>query len=249
MTSNARSPEGAYRQCGRPETGRPTHLIPSVPATLGHGRHGRLSSPMARGGGPGRGDTDARAAGRGGDGLRCLDQPQVAEGLGKLPTWRWRSTSYSSARRPTSLRRESKRSNSTRASSTRPLAASALTSQNEQARTGLRRRAARRRSPWSSSGRRPVAGELGADRVDRAGDAVVVSRQEPHERDRQRAGVELRRVVGLGERVARGVIAAIADLPWIASRVAVQRATGDSRPKRSASLMARSNTTHAMTLE
>jgi hypothetical protein len=49
------------------------------------------------------------------------------------------------------------RSNSVRASSTRPLRANALTSQNEQARTGPLRRAGRRRSRPSRSARRTRA--------------------------------------------------------------------------------------------
>src|SRR6266508_1943452 len=66
--------------------------------------------------------------------LAALMRARWVKACGKLPTCRLRATSYSSAYKPTSLRSASSRSNSFRASSSRPLAASASTSQNEQAR-------------------------------------------------------------------------------------------------------------------
>jgi hypothetical protein len=68
------------------------------------------------------------------DGQRCADEREWLNACGKLPTCRCPVTSYSSASRPRSFASPRSRSKSVRASWTRPLSASALTSQNEQAR-------------------------------------------------------------------------------------------------------------------
>ena len=65
---------------------------------------------------------------------RCADEREVSERLGKFPSCRPATGSYSSARSPTSLRRSSSRSKSSRASSCLPWSASTSASQNEQGR-------------------------------------------------------------------------------------------------------------------
>ena len=132
----------------------------------------------------------------------CEDQGEVAERLGEVADGACPPTSYSSASRPRSLARPTRRSNSARASSTRPLRASALTSQNEQARNWPL-------SPGSPSSVAAVAVARHEDRQDRAHFDTAsmvpvtrssVSRQEPHQWDVQDAGVELPGTVVLGER-------------------------------------------------
>jgi hypothetical protein len=85
--------------------------------------------------------------------------------------------------------------------------------------------------------------------VDRAGDAGVRARQEADEDDRERGGVELFRAVVLGERAALGVVALLAHL--VVDFLADQSPPVERRvqPDRSASATARSNTTHAITLD
>ena len=171
---------------------------------------------------------------------------------GKLPSRRPDAGSYSSAAGRRRCASPSRRSNSARASSARPSSTRLSASQNEQgrntpspggrpstpssdsvararsrrssARAGSRRRC--RRRAGRSAGRKPTSGII------------------------ERAGVEALRAVVLGEGVALGV-EALARTPRRGSRRSSvrHRSTGPSSPNSSTPFTARSNATHAITLE
>ena len=162
---------------------------------------------------------------------------------GKLPTCRPACGSYSSASRPTSLRRASSRSKTRRASS-RAAQQGEVVGQPEgagQERPLARRQAVDRRLGRCSGATKPSRIRSRSIAATVPAHARVVGRQEADQRDHQQAGVELLRAVGLDEgararrRSPRGRPRA-----WISSRSARQRSTGPSRPNCSTALTARS---------
>ena len=137
---------------------------------------------------------------------------------GKLPTWRWRRGSHSSASRPRSLRSASSFSNSRRASSTRPIIARSSASQKRAGQEGALV-AGQAVEVLVAAGvalgrvaqhEAVLGGQLPLDRLDRADDPLVVRRQEAHLRDEQQRRVQLPGAVGLGEGVALPVVALLA---------------------------------------
>ena len=144
---------------------------------------------------------------------RGVDQRDVRERLRKVSELAPRRGSYSSAKRPTSLRSASRRSKSSRASAMRPC------------RINCRRaRSCRREMPL-----RPVAGRPPPlrcrsgitnpstikpllDRLHRADDARVGRRQKADERQQQQARIERLRPVGLNKAAELGIERLAADV-------------------------------------
>ena len=149
---------------------------------------------------------------------------------GKFPSWRPATGSYSSARRPTSLRRSSSRSKSSRASSILPLQREHL---GEPERARKEHALAGRQAVDGAVLARavaedePVDRQLAPDRLDGRDEALVVGGQEADERHQQDARVELVRAVRLGEGAASSSLQARASTSaWISSR----RALASGRP-------------------
>ena len=171
---------------------------------------------------------------------------------GKFPSCRLAAGSYSSASSPTSLRNANKSFKQT---------ARLLVTALQYVVVGQPEAAGQK---GAFAGRQPIGAGL---RVDSAARARLVSSsrsiaasvpmtrassggRKPTMRDQQQARIQRRRAIGLDERVRRG-IEALARRPRRGSRrecAAIARAA-PARPNSSAERTARSNATHAMTLE